>query len=288
MGALLGVSDSAFRHRFPAREDGRRQTDAARTEAAVAAIIEQLDVPLLDARPVVEPAEAADVAVAPLSATLGALDAMLLLRRASQGELRALAGEASQRLGVPQADAERFFDAYEHVGGATSFLDFEPGETFDQSGALPVEERADRRVMVAADIVARMAQDALFRKSTHQILADWEQAVNGDQPFLISRSTDDMKRHLSWLDAVGYEASSLTLTVYRATDQQVVECASKVSRIQPSAKRPSRTAKIGSPTEFALSVGRTRKLPSGRDLHRVLFALACAARARLLPDTAGD
>jgi len=211
---------------------------------------------------------------------------MLLQRRSTQGEMRAVAVEASQRLGLPLADTERFFDAYEHVGGATSFLDYEPDEAFGQAGAQPVEKHTDRRAKLAADILTRMAQDAPFRRQTHQIFADWEQAVDGDQPFLISRSGEDMDRQIAWVKAVGYEASSLTLMVYRATEQQVVACAGQVSRVQPSAKRPSRAARIGSPTEFALSVRQAGKLPFGRDFHRVLFALACAARAGLLPDSA--
>ena len=285
VGELLGVSGAAVRGRFPKREDGRRLKEGARTAAAIEEVVKSSAIaPLLvviaDRTEANSKAESSRV-----RPVLSVLDAMLMQRRLGKEDFEVLPAAASERVKVPLADAQRFYDAYEHVGSITSMLDFEPDAS--RPGALrdmDVGAGADRRDELLAVILARLSSDKEFVQATSDVLAEWQQEVDGDAEvtWLVSRTVDRFRLQVKWLMTLGYDPALMQGRYFSASPDQVDEATRLIPTIAASDRRLSRTSKIGQRQEFALLVKDPRRLPEKRDFHRVLLALVCAREAKLL------
>lgn len=284
MGALLGVTDAAFRLRLPKRTDGTRATDGSRTAAAMEAIVRTLTVRnLVDRLAVNQPEDSAREPAAERPAAL-VLDALLMARRSSDEDLTVLGELAASRLAVPRAEAEAFFKAYDDVGSSTAMFDFEPDSLRPQPyAAMDVDAGADLRDGLLASAVQQMQGDKVWARSMMALLQDWQAEVNGaaPNPRLVSRRLEQLKQHLQVLKQMGYAANVLVLHVYAATPDDIDSCRALVQQVVVSDTKLSRAARIGVRVEFGLEVAAGRGLPIGRDWHRAMLGLAAAGRAGL-------
>jgi hypothetical protein len=181
--------------------------------------------------------------------------------------------------------AESFYAAYEKVGSTTSMLDFEPdGSRPGDFSVIDVDTCADRRDQLLALVVEQLTADKQFARATLDLLVEWQQEVDGEaqRPWLVSRSIDRLRQQVHWLKLLGYDAAIMTATYYAAGADQIDDCTRLVPNPQRSDWHLSRSVRIGQRTEYGLAVRDPRRLPEGRDLHRVLLALSCAAAAGLL------
>jgi site-specific recombinase XerD len=284
MGALLGVTDAAFRLRLPKRMDGARATDGNRTAAAMQAIVRALTVKNLVERMAVDrPDDVAPEPAAERPAVL-VLDALLMARRNSDEDLTSLGESAAGRLAVPRTEAEAFFKAYEDVGSSTAMFDFEPDDLRPQPyTAMDVYAGADLRDGLLASAVQQMLGDKAWARSMKAFLQDWQAEVDGaaPNPRMVSRRLDQLRQHLHALKQMGYAAHELVLHVYAATPDDIDTCRALVQQVVVSDTKLSRASRIGVRVEFGLEVAAGRGLPIGRDWHRVMLGLAVAGRAGL-------
>ena len=117
-----------------------------------------------------------------------------------------------------------------------------------------------------------------------KLLVEWKQEVDGEMeaPHLVSRTVDRFRQHVVWLKLVGYDPTELQARIYAEAGDQLDVCGRIVPNPEISETRLSRAARIKDRTEFGLLVRQSRRMPVGRDLHRVLLALTCAMQADLL------
>ena len=285
IGALMGVTGAALRKRFPPRKDGKRETDAIRTANAIAGIVQGMELPELKLDQALESKQGEAKAQQSERPVVSVLDAMLMQRRLGKEDLPDIPAAAAERLCVPLQQAKSFYAAYEEVGSSTSMLDFEPDVLRPVAfNALDVDSGADRRDLLLAMVVERMAADKKFALATLEFLSEWQREVDGDHlaPKVVSRSIDRLRQQVNFFKLLNYNIENLRAWFYAANSEQVEECVKIVPNAEPSNVRLSRANKIGQPTEYGLVVSDSRRLPDGRDLHRVLLALACAVAAGLL------
>lgn len=210
------------------------------------------------------------------------VDTLLMMRSELRAEAAsALVDMAQKALSLDRATIERFVEAYDTVGDACGFVDFQPsaedapGDDYRAS----LQRGHRRRQELLARIAEKGEEDATFASLTAALVQRWVESVNADEPFLVCRSGRDLAAVLRWLIDLGYEANTIDALAYRSDETGLNEAKTLGVSVVPRAERVGRLARVSkADAEYGVSVRGARSRPNGRDLHRALFALAIYAR----------
>lgn len=209
------------------------------------------------------------------------VDTLLMMRSELHAEAApALVGMAQKALGLDRTTIERFVEAYDAVGDACGFVDFQPSaEDAPQDGNKASLQRGHRRRREFLARIAEKGEEETFSSLTAALVQRWVESVNADEPFLVCRSGRDLAAVLRWLIDLGYEANTIDVLAHRSDETGLNEATALGVSIVPRAERVGRLARVSkAEAEYGVSVRGARSRPNGRDLHRTLFGLAIYAR----------